>query len=297
MELFYCIIEGGEWAFGDDIQKRTRPYVLKYAFTHPFLLNEALAVSALHLSTCRPAQQTLYREEATRLQSQAMRLFNETIRDLNHQNIIPAFLFSGMLGIATFFEAFHDPNYEAGDRMFFEKIVQSVRLLQGVRSIVIGWWDVLLISEIKDILEPPKPDLEWGDDVICQFETFRLRISESSRLDQTQATVCDEAIEQLIFVYKTSFGPGSDGAPNDQAAARHAIRWFILVPPAYTELLAQQKPEALVVLGHFAIMLHKLRICWTIGDAAKQLLLVVEAHLEESWHTLLSWPKSFVEDD
>jgi hypothetical protein len=41
-----------------------------------------------------------------------MRLFNETIRDLNAQTIISAFLFSGLLGIATFFETFHD---EAGD--------------------------------------------------------------------------------------------------------------------------------------------------------------------------------------
>jgi Fungal specific transcription factor domain len=161
LELLYCIIEDGEWAFGYDEQTGNRSHVLKYTFIYPFLLNEVLAVSALHLSTRRPAQKFLYREEATRLQSQAMRLFNETIRDLNHENIIPVFLFSGLLGIATFFETIHDPTYEASDWTFFEKIVQSIRLLYGVRTIVHDWWPFLLTTDIKHILEElvtPSPE-------------------------------------------------------------------------------------------------------------------------------------------
>jgi hypothetical protein len=298
VELFYCIIEGGEWAFGDDVKKGARPHVLKHAFKYPFLLNELLAVSALHLSTRRPAQQSLYREEATRLQSQARLLFNETIRDLNSQNIIPVFLFSGLQGIATFFETFHDPTYESNDWTFFEKVVQSVKLLQGVRTIVEGWWPFLITSDIKDILEEAATsNLEWSDEVINRFEAFRVHISQSSGLDQIQAAVCDRAIKELVRVYRSAFGNGSECSPNDQAAARHATQWLIVVPPAYTELLVQRKPEALVILGYFAAILYKLRACWTVGDAGKQLLLVVEAHLEESWHATLSWPKSFVDGD
>ena len=298
VELFYCIIESGEWAFGYDDETGTRPQVLKHAFTYPFLLNEVLAISALHLSTRRPVQQSFYREEATRLQSHAMRLFNETIRDLNPQNIIPVFLFSGLLGIATFFETFHDPGYDTSDWTFFEKIVQSVRLLQGVRTIVDGWWPFLLTSDIKDILEKSaSPNLEWSDEVIDRFEAFRVRILKSPGLDQTQATVCDKAIEELVEVYKSAFRNKSEYPLHDQAAAKYATRWLIVVPPAYTELLVQRKPEALVILGHFAVLLHKLRSCWTVGDAGQQLLLVVEAHLEESWHAKLSWPKSVIEGD
>ena len=296
MELFYCImIEGGEWAFGRDDQKGIRPRFLKNAFAYPFLLNELLAVSALHLSNRRPTQQSLYREEATRLQFQAMRLFNETIRDLNQQNIIPVVLFSSFLGVATFFETFHDRKYEASDWTFFEKIVQSVKLLQGVRSIVDGWWEFLITSDIKDILEEPTtPNLSWKDEVVDRFEAFRVQILKSSGLDQTQVTVCDEAIEELTWIYKSAFGNESEGSLQPQAAVKHATRWLIVVPPAYTELLVQRKPEALAILGYFAVILHKLRACWTVGEAGEQLLLVVEAHLEESWQAALLWPKSFI---
>ena len=298
VELFYCAIDGSEWAFGYDVKGETRPRVLKHAFAYPFLLNELLAVSALHLSTCRPARQSSYREESTRLQSQAMRLFNESIQDLNAQNIIAAFLFSGLLGIATFFETFHDPRYKANDLAFFEKIVQSVTLLRGVRAIVDGWWEFLLESEIKDILdEGMSPNLERSDEVVDRFEAFRVRILQSPGLDPTHAAVYDEAIETLVWVYKAAFSNGPESTFHDQAAAKHATRWMILLPPGYTELLIQRKPEALVILGHFAIILHKLRACWTVGDAARQLLLIVEAYLEEAWHAALSWPKSFVDGD
>jgi hypothetical protein len=202
--------------------------VLKHAFTYPFLLNELLAVSALHLSTCQPAQQSLYREEATRLQSQALRMFNETTQDLNPQNIIPVFLFSVIQGTATFFETFHDPTYEASDWTFFEKIIQSIKLLQGVRAIIDGWWDVLITSEIKKILkEAVAPDLEWSDEFIDRFEAFRVHILESPGLDQTQATVCDKAIEELVRIYKSAFGDGSECSTQDQAAAKYATRWLV----------------------------------------------------------------------
>ena len=298
VELFYFILESDFWALRNEDLKATRPHVLKYFFMYPFLLDELLAVSALHLSTCRPAQRSLYRDEATRLQSHAQRLFNETIRDLNSQNIIPAFLFSALQGIATFFEIFHDPTYETSDWTFFEKVLQSVRLLQGIRAIVYGWWHFLITSDLKDILkEAVTLNLEWNDMVTNRFEEFRVQILQSPGLDQTHATVYDKAIEELVLVYKSAFGNGSECSPHDRAAIKHATQWLIVVPPAYTELLVQRKPEALVILGHFAIILHKLRACWMVGDAGQQLLLLVEAHLEETWHATLSWPKSFVKSD
>lgn len=184
IELFFCAVEGGEWAFSYNPTEETRSRTLKFAFGHPFLLYEFLAVSALCLSTQRPAQQSLYRDESTRLQSHALRMFNETVRDVNTQNIIPSFLFSGLLGLATLFETFHDPTLEANDWAFFEKVLQSIRLLQGVRTFIDGWWEFLLKSEIKHVLDDGvSPDLDWSDPCspsvrklpIWNIETARIR--------------------------------------------------------------------------------------------------------------------------
>jgi hypothetical protein len=138
-------------------------------------------------------------------------------------------------------------------------------------------------------------NLDWSDEVVDRFESIRAHISQSPGLDPAQVIVCDKAIEELIDVYRAAFSHGREPTPEEQAAAQHSTRWLILVPPGYTELLVQRNPEALVILGYFAILLHRLRDCWNVGDAAERLLLVVEAHLEEPWLGALSWPKSFVE--
>jgi hypothetical protein len=52
--------------------KKKSPYVLKHVFAYPFLLHEVLAVSALRLSTSRPALASFNWPEATLLQSRAL---------------------------------------------------------------------------------------------------------------------------------------------------------------------------------------------------------------------------------
>jgi hypothetical protein len=299
MELFYSILETGEWACIDHDLRRTKRYILKYVFTFPFLLHEVLAVSALHLSTCRPAQKSMYREEATQLQSHARRLFNETVRDLNPQNIVPAFLFTAVLGIATFFETFHENEVKDNEMgVLFERIVQSIRLLQGVRAIVQsdGWWAFLNSSDIKDILvEDSAGDVDWIDEVVERFKQFHVHVLEWEGLDEEQKMVCDEAVGHLITVYRSAFKDKDRCGTLHRDVSKYAIRWWVLVPPAYTELLIQRKPEALVILGHFAVILHVFRGCWIVGDAGYKLLMLVEAELTQPWHAMLLWPRSFVE--
>jgi hypothetical protein len=271
--------------------------VLKYAFAHPFLLHQLLAVSALHFSTLRPAQESFYRDEATRLQSQALGLFNGSIQDLNSQTIIPAFLFSSLLGLATFFVTFHEPPSEAVDWVYFETVVQSIRLLQGVRAILHGWWPFLIASDIKDVIEEASHrNLEWNDDATKHLEAFRAHVIQSPGLTEHEASVCDEATKLLVWAYKFAFPSGLDpSSPSrDEAAARHATAWLVVVPAAYTDLLVQRRPEALLILGHFAVILHRLRASWNVGGAGQHLLSVVEYHLEESWHTALSWPRLYI---
>jgi hypothetical protein len=234
-------MEGGEWTFIDDNSKRARPDVLKHVFAYPFLLHEVLAVSALRLSSSRPALASFYRSEATRLQSHALELFNETLQGLGEQNVVAAFLFSALLGMATFFETFHDvgsTSDDTSDWAFFEKIVQSLRLLQGVLAFVHPWKPVLMTSEIGHYLsEDPPVDPEWRDEIINHFDAFRAQISQSRTLDQAQASVCDEAMRELLDVYRIAFtgnyavwveakdveceteGSGAEAKFNDQAAA------------------------------------------------------------------------------
>lgn len=67
-------------------------------------MNELLAFAALHMSLVRPMQREHYHQEATQLQTHAIRLFNSVNLDINTDNCVPTFLFPSILGTHMLYE-------------------------------------------------------------------------------------------------------------------------------------------------------------------------------------------------
>ncbi|OBT64504.1 hypothetical protein VE03_05361 [Pseudogymnoascus sp. 23342-1-I1] len=79
---------------------------IQYAITTPFLMDQLLAISAAHMSTLCPQQRDFYREEATRLQTRALYLFNsERKSQISDHKDFAGFLFSILLSQQALFEA------------------------------------------------------------------------------------------------------------------------------------------------------------------------------------------------
>ncbi|KAF4780470.1 Upc2 protein [Colletotrichum scovillei] len=71
--------------------------------------------------------------------------------------------------------------------------------------------------------------------------------------------------------------------------------WSIRVPAEYVSLLDQRRPEALVVLAYWGVLMHKARDCWAFGTAGQNLVRSIAAHLGSYWGELLAWPKEMTE--
>jgi hypothetical protein len=56
---------------------------MKHGLAAPFLMNELLALAAIHLSIIRETQNKIYRHHSTQLQNHALRMFYETDSDPN----------------------------------------------------------------------------------------------------------------------------------------------------------------------------------------------------------------------
>ena len=72
------------------------------------------------------------------------------------------------------------------------------------------------------------------------------------------------------------------------------MSWPINVSAEYTDLLHQRKPEALVVMAHFSILLHCRRSYWAVGEAGSFLLAAIEEYLGEEWAQWLLIPKEII---
>ena len=61
--------------------------------------------------------------------------------------------------------------------------------------------------------------------------------------------------------------------------------------PEYLKLLTERRPEAMVLLGYYAVVLHHRRRSWVIGDAGRLLITSLSSNLGQHWSSLLEWPK------
>jgi hypothetical protein len=275
--------------FSRENTEETISKVVKYALSSPFLMYQTLSVSSLHLRTSHPSRAQSLKDESARLQTEALQMFNDSVKEITAENVIPAFFYSALLGFHYFCDTFSMPS-ESLDS-FLDRLVQSIRLLQGVRAVLDGWWEFLFNSEIKPWIYQGEPAIDRNDEVVQHLEKLYGHITESSVLDHPQSKAYEEAMRQMIWVYKCQ--PSSE-VEDETFSMWMMTTWPIMVPAEYANLLAQRKPEALIILSYFAVLVHKCREFWAIGEGGRFMLDVLEAYLGEEWNTWLAWPRSVI---
>ncbi|CAI4219572.1 unnamed protein product [Parascedosporium putredinis] len=246
--------------------------MIKEAFSHPYLMDELLAISAIHLSTLFPARKTLYLTEATRLQSRAISQFNAHGAHITEDNFIAPFMFSAFIGQHVIFEAF---SARRDFSTFLESFVQCLGIHRGIRTIAATSWPKLQdLLETKQIETRPVSTLQPGDE--CAL--LPAMIAKSGLAPEFQEA-CLRAIEctQHMFDYYK---------PNGLAESRQSSafqEWPVRVSVEYVTLLEQRRPEALVILAYYAALLHYTRYHWAVGDVGAFFIQEITRHLGSYW--------------
>ena len=68
-----------------------------------------------------------------------------------------------------------------------------------------------------------------------------------------------------------------------------AIRWIWFIPSRFIELMRIREPFALVILAHFAVIMHSLRGHWWMGEWGSRVLEVIGQTLDAEWRQSISW--------
>lgn len=247
---------------------------------------ELLACAALHFSITRPDEFQFYHDESRLLQEQSLKMFKESVPEVNEQNLIPAFLYSGILGLHFFVDTFTVPDSNLDQ--FIDRLVQAIKLMRGVRVCFTGWWEVLMQSEIRDLMQFGDGDMDHTDEYVENVLSLQTKLSEIPGIEQTELEVLQEAVRQLKWVYTSSLF----NLQNGNSSPRMVTSWPITLSVEYAELLTQRRPGSLVVLAYYSVMLHKCRESWAVGSAGNFLLDVVGTCLGEDWGSWLEWPRS-----
>lgn len=90
--------------------------------------------------------------------------------------------------------------------------------------------------------------------------------------------------------------PDEDMAQTNRALNQYQMlsAWTMLAPSEFSALVAQKRPEVLVILGYYALLLYYGRHMWQIGDAGRRILGMVDGYLGPAWRVWLRGPVEVV---
>ncbi|KAL0939173.1 Upc2 protein [Colletotrichum truncatum] len=257
---------------------------MEHALTAPYLLDQILALSALHISTQNGANASLYRHQATELQTRALGMFNQAKQHLSDSTYMPTFIFASFLGI----HVLHDTLQQHHGTLagFIENFVTYSRLHRGVRAVTQKYWPQILQSDLKPLLYVASLARKT-DTQAPGTETNELR--EFFKSPTTYSAYTETCIEALKGVQWALDVAKQD--PSREELGIHAVMALPLyVTNEYIEALYQQQPEAVVVFAFYAAMLHRYRHYWAFGCCGSSLVHSISRSVGPFWQDMLAWP-------
>lgn len=266
------------------------PLGLKAALKAPYLMYQILAFSARHLAFLNPERSQPYLHQVVILQTRAVSQFTAVPIDVDQSNCVPVLLFSSVLGHHLFADTLVTRDARGLDA-FIVHYVQCVQTYRGVYNIAVSAWPLFMESELASILSLSKSFTSRepkGND--CQGVSQR--IESTLTLTEGEKDACRRAIQYLQVGLDAALAVDLKDVPINRF--QMISEWTMLVPPEFTSMLARKRPEALIVLAHYALLLHHGRHLWQVGDAGAYILGIIGDHLGLEWDCWLEYPRARV---
>lgn len=253
------------------------------AFTAAYLMDALIAVAAAHKSTLPGEDQDFYHTEAMRLLTRSLTKFNAQ-DEITEDHAIAAFLYTMLLGQLVLFDIFSQ-----GEDLtsILDRFVHCMKLHHGIREVVAPVW-----HKVQPILGRCHL-AEWVSDGISnrgeansECSPLWQLLSRSDVSPNTRQAYCS-SIEALQMMFDCTCG-----LPTNRMAA--VQEWLVRVPMDFVDLLSQRRPEALIILAYYAILLHHAKDFWAIGSAGRFLIQSITSYLGEYWLEWLDWPNEVI---
>ena len=251
---------------------------------------ELLAFSALHFSTvCHDdAGKTGYAHLAAELQTRALTLYNATRPELRGENCMALLVFSSLLGMHTLYDAAASYS-DVPD--FLDKIIRYLKLHRGVRAVTSQSWPVLRNSEIiQHCIDP----IESSDELYRQQEGNPANECDAlsglletwcDKLGPGPYKACDEAVRTLRWAF------GLHRSLSNPYPLHITMAWPVMISVEFIELLEQRQPVSLVILVHWAVLLHAHRDFWVFGNAGRVIIESFSRYVGSYWDDWLAVPR------
>lgn len=255
------------------------------ALHNQYLMEELLAYSAAHLSTyAKASERDMYIEESMKLQTRALALYNQAAPQMSEKTCLPMFLYSSLLSHHIIYDVGLNMHNDLGVAIGW--LTHSIGIHRGLILLAKAAWPIMS-DEVKEICtrschrdsNPVPSSSNPGTE--CQDLLARLR---STELDKEEM----EDLCTTVDLLQDRFGAAYTN--NSHTTWAVIQDWLDAIPPGYVDLLNKRKPEALVVLAYFSVLLQGASAHWFVNDLGPRLARLVSENLGPEWADWLRWP-------
>lgn len=261
---------------------------LRIGLETPYFLHQLLAFSARHLAFLHPERADSYLHQAVTLQTRAISLFNASWNGIDESNCVAMLLFSSVLGHHILADTLARRD-AAGLDAFMILFVHCLDIQRGVHTIARTAWPLLMESELEHILSRSSQyNSRSPRGNHCQ--QVKELVDEAEGFSEEEKEACQEAIRFLQVGFDAVYEENEE--EEEQGNRFHMIpSWILLVAPPLRGLFVAKRPEALVLLGYYALLLHHGRSLWQIGDAGVFIFSILDDYLGSEWAHWLKYPR------
>lgn len=294
-------LEAGD-VLGRDASAPTLDVAVRRVADCPYLIDQALSLTALHLAH-RSAPDTpaaaSFAHQAAELQARGLSYFAREAEYLSASSstaaaavVGPRFLYAGLLSLHALSDAlaYLGPDVDA----FLDRFVDGLAAHRGYLYALRFQTDALLrcpeapavlgvSTPVRGLSDPPR----GGE---CKGLAGLVE-SDAVATGAPEAAACRDAASLLQWAFDlvAQTGPG-------QASWPHAVAMFlVLAPHDLADALRARRPVALVVLAHFAVLMHRARGHWVCADNGGYIVRAVARLLGPRYADAMRWPLEAVE--
>ncbi|KAI0814144.1 hypothetical protein GGR55DRAFT_497565 [Xylaria sp. FL0064] len=255
----------------------------------PYLMDQVLAVSAANMSVKRPHERRFYQEEAIRLQTRGLALFNACRALEVTEHTLARFIFSTLLSYQALFDAF---SVRSSFPMLLDRLVAAFRICNGVRAMCGEFWPTIitLYEQNVGINLPGEFVPSCGPESRLTRELARLEtLLANANLSPSTLDPCNEALN-----YLRNLSYAEDRPRFLKYLTSRLIQWPVVVPTEFINLVEERRPEALIVIAYYAVLMHDIKGYWISGDAGAFIIRSITHFLGNHWAEWLRWPNEIL---
>ncbi|KAF5593399.1 ARCA-like protein [Fusarium subglutinans] len=265
--------------------------LVRLGFSHHYLLNSILGLTALQLYSEDRSQSKWYVRAVAHQQTAITRArpHFESLTQAHEQALLGFSAFMSMYAVA---EPIYRPNGICSESPFdpVEELLKALRFSRSTIMFVQQSFPPVVVSGSWLLTKFVAHHQGTGNDLETRYPQLEfLQRCINSQVEGVRKKACLDAVKALFRRIATLSDNIGDPEP-----AKIVWGWGLEVSQIFLDLCSARHPAALVILGHFAVLMNYNREHWCLSPWPAGLLSYIIGFLGNEWEYIMKWPASIV---